>query len=84
MTAISLGRHLEDIRSLVVGIAVYGDEGSIDILYDGEKHNRKDSSVADAIALNSAGYRARIVGRARCVAIDLTNVGTAMDARYIK
>ena len=81
--AVTLGRHLEVVRPLVLGTAVFGDEASLEIIYDGDKLDRATAVSRDIDVLKKAGYRARCIGRNRAVAIDLTNVGTAFNARFV-
>lgn len=80
----SLSRHVEDISAIVAGLSLIGDYGSVDVLYDGDEFsNRRTAIAADISSLKAAGYRARKHGGA-AIAIDLTNVGTAFNARFVK
>lgn len=80
----TLSSHKVDIQALgVVGLASFGNAG-IELTYCCEPADRKALLSGDVHLLCGAGYRARIVGRNRMVAIDLKNVGDAMNARYVK
>lgn len=80
----SLHRHIEDIQPIVAGLVMIGDWGNIDICYDGDKLDRATAINSDVAALSSAGFRVRKIGRNVGVAIDLTNVGSAFHARFVK
>lgn len=83
-TSKSLHWHKADIEGLgCVGLATLG-EGSVELLYCCEPDQRKTLVLGDTRNLIDAGYRTRVVGRNRLVSVDLTNVGSAMDARYVK
>jgi len=80
----SLSRHVEDIQRIVTGLSLIGDEGAVDVLYDGDTCDRRAAIASDVSALVGAGYRARVVGRNRMVAVDLANVGDHLNARFVK
>jgi hypothetical protein len=80
----SLHWHKVDVEGLgCSGLTTFGD-GGLELLYGCEPTERKAIVSGDLARLSSAGYRARIIGRNRAVSVLLTNVGTAMDARYVK
>ena len=79
-----LYRYVEDIAPLVAGMPMLGEWGSVDVCYDGDKLDRSSAINSDLKALSAAGYRARKVGPDVGVTIDLTNVGDAFCARFVK
>lgn len=81
--AVSLSRHLADIAGISQGQAMLGC-GAIDILYACDPADRAALVADDVERLKGFGYRARVAGRNRQVIVELTNVGTAMNARYVK
>jgi hypothetical protein len=75
---------VREVEGLTQGMALWGNEAGIDVVYGFVAGDRGEAINADLESLRAHGFRARIVGRNRHVAVDLTPVMFQGQARYSK